>query len=84
MITFRHEMQLCPKCGYELDAATKVEGDQGAPEPNDVTVCIQCASVLQFGPELKLTAISLDDVPAAVRKSLEKVIEEVNKMWRKR
>lgn len=59
MKTFRLEVQLCPKCGYTLDAATKVEGTKGAPEPGDLTVCLGCASVLQFGPELKLCLADL-------------------------
>jgi hypothetical protein len=68
MNTFRMQLQLCPECGYELDAATKVQGDKGAPEPGDVTVCMGCASVLEFGPELELSVANLDDMPADMRR----------------
>lgn len=77
MNTFRLGLQLCPKCGYELDAATKVQGDNGGPEPGDVTVCIGCATVLEFGPELKLSVANLDEIPPEVRKTLEKVSQTV-------
>lgn len=84
MKTFRMTIQLCPQCGYELDASTKVQGDKGGPVEGDVTVCIRCASVLQFGPELKLSVTTLDAMPADVRKTLETVISAINRMETRR
>ena len=80
MKTFRMQMQLCPNCGYELDAATKVEGSKGAPEPGDVTVCMGCAALLQWDSEKKLTPARLDEMPAEMRGTLEKVIAAVKEV----
>jgi hypothetical protein len=79
-MTFRTKVQLCPKCGYTLDAATKVQGDQGGPEDGDVTVCIKCASVLQYGPELKLRVVNLEDLPEEMQGTLKEVVCAINQL----
>jgi hypothetical protein len=43
----------CPLCGHNLDGATGIDHDR-RPKENDIGVCISCASVLVYGPELKL------------------------------
>jgi hypothetical protein len=82
-LCFEMKPQLCPKCGYTLDASTKLEGDKGGPKDGDVTVCIGCASVLEFGPELKLRVIRLEDLPEDVRATLEKVVWAMGQMARR-
>jgi hypothetical protein len=77
-MTFRTKMQLCPKCGETLDAATKVQGDQGGPEEGDLTACVKCASVLQFGRELKLRVVRLEDLPEDIQGTLKKVVCAIN------
>ena len=42
----------CPACGHEFDAATNMT-DTAAPKPGDLSVCISCATVLEFGFNLK-------------------------------
>lgn len=84
MKTFHlEEIQLCPKCGKTLDAATNVVRD-AMPDPGDVTVCIGCAAVLQFGPEMKLSEAKIEEMPAEIRRTLEEVIWAVHKVKGKR
>jgi hypothetical protein len=54
----------CPACGRTLDGALAMAHDGGGPKPGDVTVCIDCESLLEFtdGPGLRrLDLASLDD-----------------------
>lgn len=45
----------CPVCGKSWDAVTAVEEDQpNRPVPGDITVCIDCISVLAFDENLQL------------------------------
>jgi hypothetical protein len=74
------QLQLCPECGYELDASTKVEGEKGAPEPADVTVCFGCAALLQWDAEMKLATARLDEMPDQTRGTLEKMIAAVKEV----
>jgi hypothetical protein len=80
MKTFHMQLQLCPECGYELDASTKVQGEKGAPEAGDVTVCFGCAALLQWDPYMKLAIARLDDMPSEIRGTLEKLIETVKEV----
>ena len=43
----------CLKCGKEMSAATNVKGE-GGPEVGNVTVCLYCGHVMEFGPGLVL------------------------------
>ena len=52
-IETRLPINFCPECNKKLDAATGVDHDS-RPEPNDVTVCLYCATVLQFNDDLTL------------------------------
>ena len=45
----------CPYCGKILDRASATPGSPGAaPEPGDLTVCIECASPLVFDEALRV------------------------------
>lgn len=80
MLTFKMGIQLCPKCGYTFDAATKLEGDKGIPESGDLTVCIGCASMLEFGPDLKLSIVELCELPEDVQAKLKKVLRAMSQL----
>lgn len=54
----------CPYCGYRLVAASRFE-EVVTPRPGDISVCISCAQVIQFGYDLtlrKLTKAELDAI----------------------
>ena len=45
----------CPDCGVKLDGYSEVvkvgtEEPENSPKGGDLTVCIECAALLQFGP----------------------------------
>lgn len=53
----------CPNCGYKTDAATLC--DEAAPKdsrpcPADITVCLRCATVLQFTEDMMLQPFDID------------------------
>lgn len=54
--------QLCPRCGYFLDAATHAEGRDRRPKPGDLTMCLECQAPLQFSDELNLGIVDLDEL----------------------
>ena len=47
----------CPWCGAEHDGALGL-GSGKPPIPGDLSICIVCASVLEFGPLLELRMIA--------------------------
>lgn len=63
--TTRLPASSCPVCGNECNAATWQAGpSRKSPEPGDITVCVECVSVLKFGPEMQLQGVSNDEVRA--------------------
>jgi hypothetical protein len=66
----------CPKCGYELDAATSMV-DNDLPDPKDYSVCLNCGALLQFDNDLRLQAVrdperAYDDIPRDLREKVKK------------
>ncbi len=53
----------CPACGHQLDGACDPIGD-ARPKPDDISVCIECASVLAYNADLTLRIASDDDLRA--------------------
>lgn len=49
---------LCPECGYAVNAASEVGGGKARPVASDVTICIHCAATLEFDPTMVLRACS--------------------------
>jgi hypothetical protein len=49
-IIYRHGETVCPQCGHPLNALSQAGGlvEQGEPEPGDLSICIQCRSVLEL------------------------------------
>jgi hypothetical protein len=54
---------VCPVCSKLLDGATNIN-DDGAPKPGDVSVCVDCMSILTFTPDLKLRLMTQGEVQA--------------------
>lgn len=47
----------CPHCGHRMDSASHMT-EKVKPKPGDLTVCMQCASVLRFDSSLAVRTIS--------------------------
>jgi hypothetical protein len=72
----------CPQCNYEMDGATCSTGNH-APRPGDVSVCIQCASILEFDPDLSLRAAGpklLASLDPDARAHLETIVAAIRKL----
>lgn len=72
----------CPNCGHTLNGATSI-GHEQDPTPGDLTVCIDCASPLEFTPELGLRRIDLETLPSDARCDIERAISLVKAAMRK-
>jgi len=44
----------CPFCGHVCNAASTLDGDTAPPEEGDASVCLECGSLVIYGPGLRL------------------------------
>jgi hypothetical protein len=68
--------QHCPTCGRNLNAVGVLDAPAPMPMPGDVTVCLECGALLEFGEGLTLTLVpesKLDD----------ETLEEVHEIQRR-
>ena len=75
-ISSRHGETGCPHCGHTLDALSQAGGlvEPGVPEPGDLSVCIQCRSVLELtaiGAYRVMTRAEIAALPEDERLDLE-------------
>jgi RNase P subunit RPR2 len=77
------EKTVCPDCKNLLSAATSIESDESTqPRPNDLTICIYCASILIYNKDFSLrraTESDLDSLSADTLASLQKAKVAVTK-----
>jgi hypothetical protein len=62
---------ICPRCGYEFDAASAAD-DEAVPEVGDVTICLRCAQPMVFtssGPQ-GLSEEDVDNLDREQRRAL--------------
>jgi hypothetical protein len=72
--------RLCPVCFGQLDGASSIENDKIAPKPGDVSFCIYCAAMLQFGPDMVLV---IEDRPEVLNdEKLKSMQEDIKKFLR--
>jgi hypothetical protein len=53
----------CPSCGKQLNRVTGVDASE-APKPEDITICAGCAAVLKFDDQMKVVALSQEEMLA--------------------
>lgn len=51
----------CPRCGYNIDAATSLDGGDFHPAAGDLSVCIECGTWLVFDDELRPRELTKDE-----------------------
>lgn len=49
----RTEAHPCPECNAVLSAAVHAAGGAARPSPGDITVCVYCATALQYDEALQ-------------------------------
>ena len=52
-MTTRIKASYCPACNHKLDAATHPSDPRAKPVEDDITICINCAEILQFDLNIK-------------------------------
>lgn len=56
------EEDRCPKCGCLINASTGIEDENQMPSKGDISICIECASILEFDENLKLKLCSQETI----------------------
>jgi len=59
MVIGRFPEQACPVCKHLMDAATAADSSHSTPEPEDVTVCLYCFSILRWDKDMLLHEMSI-------------------------
>ena len=65
--------RFCPNCEHQLDAVTHLGDGDIKPRRGDITICINCAEILQFDKNIrpvKLRGATLYSLPADVLKAV--------------
>jgi hypothetical protein len=52
----------CPYCNVPNDAATNPEGEDGPPNPGDVTICLSCGEFLLLDADLRTVKPNDDEL----------------------
>lgn len=76
--------QLCPKCGYLMEATTPLDGG-ALPKDGDVSICLNCGAILIFTAELKMRAATDQEVAEIMRdKQTASMIQRAQSYIRRR
>jgi hypothetical protein len=69
----------CPVCDSTLNAASDSSGSQIAPNPDDYSVCLSCASPLRFNAELMLEYSPVADIDDSdLRDLMTEMVAQIN------
>jgi hypothetical protein len=61
MLTVFERSDHCPACLKLVDAATSMAKD-AQPKKGDLTICVYCGTLLQFGEFMRLSALSDEEL----------------------
>jgi hypothetical protein len=71
----------CPKCGHHINKATSVDDKHTSPVEGDVSVCIECSTMLIFNADMTLHIMSREEfyaLPLEVRYEIAKAVFAVS------
>lgn len=64
------KQNMCPYCGYFCDAATLIGEDAAlAPEPGNLSFCLECAEASEFSANMTLIKFDLGTIKNKTEKS---------------
>jgi hypothetical protein len=71
----------CLHCGHKLDAATGV-GHHDAPEPGNLSLCINCGAVTIYAEDLTLRGMTREEMDALTndRETMSFLVRQVQKI----
>jgi len=55
------KLQACPHCGYLVNSAGTFDGEDFAPLPGDITMCIECTGFCIFAEDMTLRKLTPDE-----------------------
>jgi hypothetical protein len=64
----RHKPCKCPRCAYEVDAASGLTSDD-APSPGDIALCLNCGAINVYLDGLQIRKSSNTEEQAVLRSS---------------
>jgi len=69
--SIRYDLQYCPSCKHELDAATSADDSPRELKKGDFSLCMYCGEILRFEENLKLKVANQDDMEELLDDSIE-------------
>jgi hypothetical protein len=67
----------CPYCEHKFNGALSPEG--ATPSPGDFSICRECVSILRFGDNMELLAVTADEI-SALKTQAPEFIEQLERM----
>lgn len=55
-------VNVCPTCGYEMNAASCLDDDAARPSAGDFTLCFKCGEMFRFTDALTVRVVELNDL----------------------
>ncbi len=77
----------CPVCDYMMDSATDLSNEKVEPQPDDLSVCLKCTSILRFDDELRLVPLApgefakLPDARRATLFRIQRIVRRINRSF---
>ena len=78
---------LCPTCGTYLDGASALENldDPIMPKVGDISVCLYCGTVFEFGKDNQLSKLSEEALAALpMREEDRRLVAKARRVWKER
>lgn len=69
-------MQACPRCGYEMNAASPTLLKNRAPKAGHLTICLNCGHAMQFSDGMLMIEVT-PAVWAEIRKRQPDLIQQI-------
>ena len=72
----------CPVCEHIIDGTASVENKNHVPNENDITMCINCASVLAFNADLtvkEMTDNEIADLDHDIRQLIQRMRKAIKR-----
>jgi len=57
-------LEKCPTCGEQLDAATPIDGE-ATPTEGDLSICLYCGEIMEFAEGMKLVKADIESIVTA-------------------
>ncbi|HUP06815.1 MAG TPA: hypothetical protein VMU47_06680 [Caldimonas sp.] len=80
--SYQHRPGICPGCAHLLNSTSDPK-NRGMPRPHDLTMCVNCGTLLFFDAELRLHPVTAEMVEALPPQTVAELKEQQDR-WRAR